>query len=863
MIKTSAMFSAHAIHVLVRNTLIFFIILFIGLFAWLSLGIEIDTFKFSKYRVEGLYLKLDKKLILKAQKVSIPLSKASPSTRHIGETFENIKYLLTFFKHIDLKEIHFNNNILAVYYSDNILQVSSNDYLIRGNIRREGKMLKGTVPILQLKKRNILLRGDFSYDLHDDILETKGTFLFQKISGDFNVTKMQKNITFSINSDVFSDLHSLVDTFNLSTHIKTWIVDKVQAKKYELTSLKGKGSIQNKGFVLDTASLTGQALLKKVKIYFKEGLDPISAQSGTLTYNKKHGLVFDLDSPTYLERKLDGSEASIRGLDTNETMLTLNLHLDTPFDTVIHNILKAYDIHIPFTQKTGNINGTLKIDIGLKNDYFDVKSALILSESNILIGKMPLHILSGQVSYEKQQITLKNISIQEPQYEGILSGTIHPNQQLANLVLYAQKVQLKSKKQTIFNLKHTKLPFSIDYNKHLIITIPKLSLTIKTQKDITTFKISDLKKVKSYVTDSEWFENGGELIFKTKDFKTFQFQGIMKPKECFFYEKQNVCKTRIPFHGTASKKNVYFYAFGKRIRYDKLKSHIHIKDINIDLKVFLEKKQKNKKTKKQKKSKTSKKTIIIGENSNLRYDEYSLILDSYDVEVSPSGNIKALGSSLGDIIKFSKIKDNIAIQALRIKDKVLHPLINFKGLKHGRYSIKIEGSPQKIMKGQIIIEGGIMKDFKAYNNTAAFVKTVPSLASLHKAHYSKDGFQIEEGVIEYRMIKRKKIIFDSIYIRGSSATLVGKGTLDLEKKMIDIDLQIHVARTIGKVLGSIPLLGYILMGEDKSITVGLKISGTLNKPIVKTSAITDILSSPLGIIKRTFESPSHIINQQK
>jgi hypothetical protein len=218
---------------------------------------------------------------------------------------------------------------------------------------------------------------------------------------------------------------------------------------------------------------------------------------------------------------------------------------------------------------------------------------------------------------------------------------------------------------------------------------------------------------------------------------------------------------------------------------------------------------------------------------------------------------------LGDIIKFTKKNDNVTIQALRIKDEVLHPLINFNGLQRGRYSIKKEGNPEKIMKGEIIIEGGVMKDFKAYNNTAAFVNTVPALASLHKPGYSKNGFKIEEGVIEYRMIKRKHIIFDSIYIRGASATLVGKGELDLIKKTIDIDLAIHVARDIGKILGSVPLVGYILMGEEKSITVGLKISGTLSKPVVKTSAVADILSSPLGIIKRTLESPNHIINQSK
>jgi hypothetical protein len=74
-------------------------------------------------------------------------------------------------------------------------------------------------------------------------------------------------------------------------------------------------------------------------------------------------------------------------------------------------------------------------------------------------------------------------------------------------------------------------------------------------------------------------------------------------------------------------------------------------------------------------------------------------------------------------------------------------------------------------------------------------------------------------------------------------------------------LAIQTARELGKFVGNLPLLGYILMGKDKSMTVGLRITGSLNKPKVKTSAAQDILSLPLQIIKRTLESPAHIINK--
>jgi hypothetical protein len=137
------------------------------------------------------------------------------------------------------------------------------------------------------------------------------------------------------------------------------------------------------------------------------------------------------------------------------------------------------------------------------------------------------------------------------------------------------------------------------------------------------------------------------------------------------------------------------------------------------------------------------------------------------------------------------------------------------------------------------------------------------LATLQDPGFSEQGFKIRKGVAEYQMIKDEKIIFDYIYIKGSSSTIAGKGTIDLKNNKINMKLAIKTAKSLGNVVGQIPLLGYILMGEDKSMTIGLKIKGTLDKPKVETSAAKDILTLPLELIKRTLESPKQMIEETK
>ena len=89
------------------------------------------------------------------------------------------------------------------------------------------------------------------------------------------------------------------------------------------------------------------------------------------------------------------------------------------------------------------------------------------------------------------------------------------------------------------------------------------------------------------------------------------------------------------------------------------------------------------------------------------------------------------------------------------------------------------------------------------------------------------------------------------------------GQIDLLNETIDLNVAIQTAKDFGKIVGNIPLLGHILMGKDKSMTIGLRITGNLDKPKVQTSAAEEILTLPLQFIKRTLESPGEMVKKRK
>jgi len=223
----------------------------------------------------------------------------------------------------------------------------------------------------------------------------------------------------------------------------------------------------------------------------------------------------------------------------------------------------------------------------------------------------------------------------------------------------------------------------------------------------------------------------------------------------------------------------------------------------------------------------------------------------------PGGNFHFRGELGQDSLIVTKHKEKLEIKADRIGDRMLHPLINFGGLQKGGYTLRMSGVPGKMMKGMIALENGVMSNFKAYNNVIALINTIPALATLSSPGFSAKGFVIKHGEIKFTVAEGKILTFDSVLIRGKSATISGDGIVNLETQKIDIDLAIQTAKGVGALVGKLPVVGYILTGKNRSFfTVGLHIGGTLEKPVTQTSPVKDVLMLPFKMLERTFDIPS-------
>jgi hypothetical protein len=253
--------------------------------------------------------------------------------------------------------------------------------------------------------------------------------------------------------------------------------------------------------------------------------------------------------------------------------------------------------------------------------------------------------------------------------------------------------------------------------------------------------------------------------------------------------------------------------------------------------------------------------VVLGKKSLIRYGPYVLLTDNYRL-VKQGERIEFTGMLGQDRLLLQKRGKALKIMAEGIGDRMLHSLIHFDGIQDGRYTIHITGDSTKGYSGEILIRGGVLRGFKAYNDLIAMINAVPALVSFSSPGFSRKGFELKQGTILFTL-KGDQLNLGRILLVGKSATVAGKGVVDLASGRLDVDLAIRTAREVGKALSTIPVVGYILFGKDKSLTAGVKITGTLKHPKVHTNPVGEALLYPLEILKRTLTAPAHLYEPRR
>jgi len=201
-------------------------------------------------------------------------------------------------------------------------------------------------------------------------------------------------------------------------------------------------------------------------------------------------------------------------------------------------------------------------------------------------------------------------------------------------------------------------------------------------------------------------------------------------------------------------------------------------------------------------------------------------------------------------VLFESKDHNMTIHGRGLNDAFMNELFKFSTFKGGELSFVMQG-PFDDMDGIINIKDTVIEDYTVLNNTLAFFNTIPSLVTFSVPDYSKNGLHVKQMYGSFH--KDKDIIkIKEAKISSQELTITSTGESDLKNETINVLMQVKT--DIGSSAKDIPLLGYIIFGDD-SVSTTVKVHGNLNNPKVESSVAKSIIVAPYNILKRTLSLP--------
>jgi hypothetical protein len=154
----------------------------------------------------------------------------------------------------------------------------------------------------------------------------------------------------------------------------------------------------------------------------------------------------------------------------------------------------------------------------------------------------------------------------------------------------------------------------------------------------------------------------------------------------------------------------------------------------------------------------------------------------------------------------------------------------------------------------ILVENGTVRKSRVIFNILHFL-SLQKIFKRKPPDVSKEGFYFESigghitvnnGVLETENLRMKSPVFNA----------AAKGTGDLTKNRVDVDLGVQPLGTIDWIVSKVPIVGYILTGKGKSLLIYyFKVNGPLTEPEVKYIPLKNLGGSTVGFFKRLFLTP--------
>lgn len=198
-------------------------------------------------------------------------------------------------------------------------------------------------------------------------------------------------------------------------------------------------------------------------------------------------------------------------------------------------------------------------------------------------------------------------------------------------------------------------------------------------------------------------------------------------------------------------------------------------------------------------------------------------------------------------------------------DAVYRQMLKQKGVVTGSLTgdFKLRGEIGRYLptcSGEIRfqLKQGTLRGFTSLGRVFSLLN-LSNLLTLRLPDLSSDGFPFD--VVSGTLTMQKGVVrTENLLIDSNALDMALVGSHDYVNDRLDLILAAKPLRVVDKILSSIPLAGWVLTGEKKTlVTAQFRISGRPQDPKVEAIPVSSLSEMVVGIFKRTLGLPAKIV----
>lgn len=826
-----------------------FIIILIVLFIIASVlfyGVKVDSFSNKYVNISKLYVKLNKKLVVNVDKLEITLSKQN-KTNNSKDSLLNIgnylKALKIIFSEIKIDKFVFNGDISSFHYNKESFYLDNKFLKIDMSLHSEDNNITAIVKEITLKDFNTTITGTLSNNLktHKSKLSTK--FKIFDISGELNAYRDNNMIEYEAKTDEFDGLDSIYELLKKlrigSATLKMWLVDNIKSKQIKIESFKGKLDFKKQNFYFDEMKATGYA--KNTRIYFVKDRT-IYAKSKNIKLKLRKGTLYLF--PYKLETSkgvaAHNTKAQIYNIFSKKIGLLLKLRANAMLSNHINKILKNFGIRLPLLQLDGNSEVALDMKMNFLPFTFDINGVILIQTAHFkLSNSIDFYTPSAKLVFKDSIINFEEMKIENQFLNFVADIKYNLKKKKMTGVLNSINSNIEVSNNSLFEISGATSPISLDLKNAVELEVQKFSLKAKFKENFFSLYIPSYK-VYPYSKVLQKYDLEDTILNITSyNYQHFIFD-IRNIKQSIIPNVKDV-KIKANFNKHFTKLEILDEKIEIDIKDEKIE--LNLKDVTFNLtKLDLPNSGNSK----------PKPLELIAKNTSLLYKSIkllnynaTLLKDKYLTLNAKKQNHNIFYETNRNGLKFvSNIGTSKELNTILGQDIFIGGSFSLKGYGLDENNISIEFSSSKTtLKGMVF-----------FNNLMAFINTIPSILTMKNPDFSTKGYKLKSINAKMRYINGI-LYFDTINLNGNSSDILGKGEINLKTNQIKLLLQVSFLDGLSRILKNIPLAGHIILGKDKKMSIGVKVKGSLDKPIISTQTTKDILTLPFRVFRRIFEAP--------